>query len=144
MEVVDPGMQAEKRLRSLPPFEALLLSFLTPCSTVGLLNHVVAARGGDHLLMVDLDQGGDLTDRCSITPQLICANCVWHIIFAKELGQERFRGFGISVPLKQDIEYEPVLVYSPPAGRRALASILPKKSQWRTPSTVVQTSSRSH
>ena len=36
VQVLDPGVQAEEFLRSFPPFESLLLSFLTPCRSVRL------------------------------------------------------------------------------------------------------------
>ncbi len=83
VEVLNPGMQAQKFLCAFSPSEALLLPFLTPCSAVGLLNHVITARCGAHLLVVDLDQVRDLPDRRSITPQLIGADRVWDLIFAE-------------------------------------------------------------
>jgi len=54
VKVFDPGLQVQKRLRSFPPLESKLLSLLTPCKTVGLLDQVVATGRGDHLLMVDV------------------------------------------------------------------------------------------
>ena len=53
VEVLETGLQAETFLRAFPPLESLLLSFLTPCRTVRLLNDVVAAGRPDDLLMVN-------------------------------------------------------------------------------------------
>jgi len=41
-------------------------------------------------------------------------NDLWNVVLTQESGQEGLRGFGISVPLKEDIEHEAVLVYRPP------------------------------
>jgi len=41
-------------------------------------------------------------------------NDVWDIIFNQDFGWESLRCVGISVPLKQEIEHEAVLVYCPP------------------------------
>ncbi|WP_211248937.1 hypothetical protein, partial [Deinococcus frigens] len=53
VDVLDSGVQPQKFLRSFFSFESLLLSFLTPCRSVRLLNDIVAASRGNHLLMVD-------------------------------------------------------------------------------------------
>ena len=83
MEVLDPGMQAEEFLGSFLPPKALLLPLLTSCSTMGLFNHVITARATDHLLVVDMNQVWELSDRGSIAPQLVGTNRVWDIIFAE-------------------------------------------------------------
>ena len=83
MKVLDLGVQAQKFLRAFPPPEALLVPFLTPCSTVGLFDHVVVSGGGDHVLVIDMKQARELPDRGSVTPQLIGTDRVWDIIFAK-------------------------------------------------------------
>ena len=64
----------------------------------------------DHLLVVDVDQAGYLSDRSFVTPQLIGVNDLWDIVFTKEPGQEGLRGLSIPVMLKRDVEYEAVLV----------------------------------
>ncbi|MBB5363596.1 hypothetical protein HNQ08_002702 [Deinococcus humi] len=107
-------VQTQAFLRSLPPLEALLLAFLTPCRTVSLFNGVVAAGRGNHLLVVDLGQTRDLPDRRAIAGEHICANSVWNILFIQEPGHEGLRCFGVSVRLKQDIEHGFVLVHRLP------------------------------
>ena len=78
-----------------------------------LLNDVVAAREGNHLLVVTLDQVRALPDRGSIAPQLVGTDRVWDIVFAEESGQEDLRSFSISVALEQGVEHETVLVDCP-------------------------------
>ena len=56
VKILDLGVQAEKFLSAFPPLESLLILILTPCRTVGLLNQVITAGCGDHLLVVDVDQ----------------------------------------------------------------------------------------
>ena len=86
-----------------------------------LFNQIVAARRGDHLLVVDVDQASDLLDRSAVTPQLIGVNDLWNIVFTQKPDQEGFRSFSVPVALKEDIEHETVLVHCSPAGRRAHA-----------------------
>jgi hypothetical protein len=81
---------------------------------VGLFGHVVAPGSGDHLLMIDLDEARELPNCGPVTPQLNCANRVWDIVFTQQPGEKRFRSVRIAVPLKQDIEYEAVLVHRSP------------------------------
>ena len=114
MEVGDPGVQAQEFLSAFPPLEALLTSLLSPCGAVFLLNDVVAACCGDDLLVVDVRQTRDLPDRGPITPQLIGVNDLWDAIFTQQSGQESLCGFGVSMPLKQNIEHEAVLINGPP------------------------------
>jgi hypothetical protein len=54
VEILDPSVQAEKRLRPFPPLKSKLLSLLTSCGTVRLFNQIVAARRGNHLLVIDV------------------------------------------------------------------------------------------
>ena len=68
VEVLETGMQAEEFLRAFLPLESLLLSLLTSCGTVGLLDDVVAARRGNHLLVIDVSQTRDFPDGGPITP----------------------------------------------------------------------------
>ena len=96
VEVGDSGVQVQKFLRAFPPLESLLLSFLTPCRTVGLFNQVITARRGDHLLVVDVDQTGELPDRRPVAPELIGVNDLWDIIFTQQPRKEGFRGFSVS------------------------------------------------
>jgi hypothetical protein len=83
---------------------------------VGLFDHVVAAGRGDHLLVVDASQARELPDRGSIPPQLIGVDDLWDVILTQEASQERFRRFGVSVPLEEDVQHEPVSC--PPAAKR--------------------------
>ena len=66
------------------------------------------------MLVIDVDQARDLSDRGPVTAELIGMNDLWDIIFTQQPHQEGFRGFGVPMPLKENIKYEPVLVYGPP------------------------------
>ena len=114
VEVLDSGVQVEEFLRSSSPLERLLLTFLTPCGTVGLLNHIVAANRGDHLLVVNVNQARNFPDRGPVTPQLIGVYNFWDIVFTQQPHQEVPRGHGVAVPLQQDVEHKAVLVHRPP------------------------------
>jgi hypothetical protein len=46
-----------------------------------LFDDVVTPGRRDHLLVVDVSQAGDLSDRGSITPELIGMDDLWDIIF---------------------------------------------------------------
>jgi len=70
-------MQSQERLRSFQP----LLSFLTSCWSVRLLNDVVAACHGDHLLVIDILQAWDFSDGCPITAELIGVKNFWDVVF---------------------------------------------------------------
>ena len=106
-------------MRAFPPLESLLLSFLTPCRTVGLFNQVITARRGDHLLVVDVDQTGELPDRRPVAPELIGVNDFWDVVFTQQSDQEGFRGLGVAVALQQNFEHEAVLVHRSPAVKRS-------------------------
>jgi len=121
VEVPDPGMQAQKRLRSFPSLESKLLFLLVPCGTVRLLDDIIAAGRPDHLLIVDADQARNLPDRGSVAAELVGINHLWDVIFTQEAGQEDLRSFGGPKLLEENVEYEAVLIHSPPAGRRAQA-----------------------
>ncbi len=64
--------------------------------------------------MVDVDQTRELSNRGSVTPELIGMDDLWDIVFSQQPGQEGLRSLGVAVPLKQDIEHEAVLVYCSP------------------------------
>ncbi len=113
-KVLDPGMQLQEFLGSPPLSESLLLPFLTSCKSVRLLDHIVAAGRGNHLLMLDVSQTRDLPDRGSVTAKLVGMNGLWNVVFNQQPGQEGVRSVGIPVLLKQNVEHEAVLVHSPP------------------------------
>ena len=113
VKVVDSGVQVQEFLRTLSPLESLLLSLLTPCGTVGLLDQVITSGSRDHLLVVDIDEARNLSDCGSIAPEQIGTDRVWDIVFSQKLHHELLGGLGIVVPLEQDIEHEAVLVYCP-------------------------------
>lgn len=54
VKILDSRVQAEQRLRPFPLLESKLLSLLTSCETVRVLNDVDAARGGNHLLVINM------------------------------------------------------------------------------------------
>ena len=63
VKVSDPGMQIQEFLSAFPSSESLLTSLLSPCGSMFLLNDVVAAGRGDHLLVVDVGRLGILGSR---------------------------------------------------------------------------------
>ncbi len=110
MEVLNSGVQAQEFLSAFPPSESLLL----PCGTVRLFDHVVAARRGDHLLVVDTDKTRYLPDGDPGTSELIGTDGVWDVVFSQKSHHEVLGGLGIAMPLKQNIEHKPMLVDCPP------------------------------
>ena len=79
-----------------------------------MFDDVVAPGRGDHLLVVDVDQTGELLDRRPVAPELIGVNELWDVVFTQQPGQERLRGLGVAVALQQNFEHEAVLVYRSP------------------------------
>ena len=75
-----------------------------------MLKNIVAPGRGDNILVVDVSQTRDLPDRDSLTPWPIGVNDFWDVILTQEASQESLCSFHVTVPLKQDIEYKPVLV----------------------------------
>jgi hypothetical protein len=63
--------------------------------------------------VVDVDQAGNLSNRGSVTPELIGIDDLWDIIFSQQPGQEGLRCFGVPMLLKENVEHEPVLVHRP-------------------------------
>jgi len=51
-----------------------------------LFDHVVTSCRGDHLLMVDMDQAWDLSNRGAVAAELISMNDLWNIIFTQQAG----------------------------------------------------------
>jgi hypothetical protein len=98
---------------------------------VFLQGDVVTPRGGDHLLMVDICQARDLPNCSYVTTELISMNDLWDIVFPQQSGQEGLRCLSVSVPLKENVEHETVLIYSPP---QPMSNTI----------ALVQTSSRYH
>jgi hypothetical protein len=105
--------------------------------------------------VVDVDQAGDLSNRGSTASQLLGVNDFWDIMLTQHPRQEGLRRFSVPMPLKEDIEHEPVLIHGWPAGKRPhavkcllgaaltkMGTVLPKKSQRRTPSTLVHPTPR--
>ena len=113
VELLDPGVQAQKFLSTFPSLESLLLSLLTPCGTMRLFD-IVAAGCRDHLLVVDVDQTGERLDRGPIAVQLIGVNDLRDVVVTQQPGQERLRGLSIAVVLEENIEHEAVLVHRSP------------------------------
>jgi hypothetical protein len=65
-------------------------------------------------LVIDVDQTRDLSDRSPVAAELIGIDDLWDIVFSQQPGQEGLRSFSIPVSLKENVEYEVVLVHSPP------------------------------
>ena len=71
----------------------------------------VAAPGRrDHLLVVDVDQARDLSDGGSVAADLIGVDDLRDIVFSQQPGQEGPCSVSITMPLKQNVEHEAVLV----------------------------------
>jgi hypothetical protein len=64
--------------------------------------------------VVYVDHAGDLSDRGPVASELIGMDDFWDIIFTQQPRQEGLRGFGVPMPLKEDIEHEPEVVHGPP------------------------------
>ncbi len=84
MEVLNPCLYVQKFLRSFPPLESELLSLLTPCRTMRLLDQIVATRCRTHLLVVGVDQARQFPDGCAVAAQLIGVNNLWDVVFTQE------------------------------------------------------------
>ena len=79
-----------------------------------MFDHIIAPGCGDHLLVVDVDQTRDLSNRGSVATELVGMDDLWNVVFAQQPGQEGLRRFGVPMPLEENVEHEAVLVYSPP------------------------------
>jgi hypothetical protein len=86
VKVGHSGVQAQELLSAFPPFESLLRSLLSPGKSVFLLNDVIAACRRDHLLVVNVSKAEDLSDRGSVTAELIGMDDLWDIIFFQQPG----------------------------------------------------------
>ena len=114
VEVRDSAVQGEEFLSPFPSFEAELSTFLLPSRSMGLLNQVVAAGGGDDLNVLHTVEHGKLTQRRPVAPQLVGVNGLWNAIFTEQADEKGSGCLGISMFLKEDVEDGPVLVYRPP------------------------------
>lgn len=110
VEVGHSGVQAQEFLSAFPSSEPLLTSLLTPCGTVGLLHNGVAARRGNHLLVIDALQARTLSDRRRVAPQLISMDNLWNVILTQEASREGLCRSSVPMPLKEDVEHEALLV----------------------------------
>ena len=79
-----------------------------------LLNTIVAAGCGNHLLLVDIGQARALPDRGSVTAELVGVDDLCNIVFSQQTGRNGLRRHGIPMPLEKNVEHEAVLVHSPP------------------------------
>ena len=114
MEILNSGVQAQKFLRTFPLFKSLFWSFLTPCGTVRMLDHVVTAGGGNYPLMVDALQAQDLPDHSAVAAEMIGKNHLQDVVFIQQLCQDVLYRFGVPGPLEHDVEHEAVLVHGSP------------------------------
>jgi len=114
VEVGHSGVQIQELLSAFPSPESLLGSLLSACRSVFLFDDVVTPGRGDHLLVVDVSQTRDLSDRGPVASELIVMDHLWDIIICQKPGQEGLRRFGVPVPLEENVEHEPVLVHGPP------------------------------
>ena len=114
MKVLDPGVQAQEFLSAFSPSESLLTALLSPCGTVGLFDDVITSGRGDDVLVIDVDQTRDLSDRGSVAAELIGMDDLWNIVFTQQPSQEGLRRFSVPMPLEENVEHESVLVHGPP------------------------------
>ena len=114
MEIRDPGVQTQELLSASTSSEPLLTSLLSPCRSMFLLNQIIAAHRGDHLPVVDVNEARDLSNHGTVASQLIRVDHLWDVIFIQQPRQKSFCRFGVSVPLKQNVKHETVLVDTPP------------------------------
>jgi len=82
----DPGVQAQEFLSAFSSFKSLLTALLSSCGSMFLLDNIVTACRGDHLLMVDVSQARDLPDRGSVTAEMIGMNDLWDVVCSEQPG----------------------------------------------------------
>ena len=81
VKIGHPGVQTSAFLSASPTSEPLLTSLLSPCRSMFLLNQSIAACCGDHLLVVDMNEARDLSNRGTVASQLIRVDHLWDVIF---------------------------------------------------------------
>ena len=81
VKIGDPSMQTQEFLSAFPSSKSLLRSLLSACGSVFLQGDVVAPGRGDHMLVVDVSQAGDLSDRSLIAAELTGMNDLWNSVF---------------------------------------------------------------
>jgi len=86
VEMSHPGVQTQEFLSAFSSSEPLLTALLSSCGSMFLLNNVVPLGGGDHLLVIHVDQARDLPDGRPATAQLIGMNDLWDVIFIQVNG----------------------------------------------------------
>jgi len=64
--------------------------------------------------MIDVDQVRSLSNRSAVASELIGMDGLRDIVFTQKSGQEGLRRFGVSRPLEEHVEHEPVLVHRSP------------------------------
>jgi len=99
VEVADSGVQVEAFLSAFPPSEALPTSLLPRYISVCLQGDVVIPSCRNHLLVVDVNQAGELSNRSPIAVERIDTNNCWDILFAQQPGQKGLRRFDVPMPL---------------------------------------------
>ena len=130
----DPGMQTQEFLSAFPPSKSLLRPLLSACGSVFLCANVVAPGCGDHLLVVDVDQTGDLSNRGSAAAELVGMDDLWTSGTSYFPSSRVRKVFAASVSRCRWRKMSSTKSYSSTA----------LQSQRRTPSTHVHTSSICH
>lgn len=95
-------------------FEAELSMFLLSSRSMGLLDQVVAARGGDDLDVLRGVELGNPTQRRTIAPQLVGVNGLWNAIFTEQADEKGPGRLSIAMFLKEDVQYGPIFVNRAP------------------------------
>ncbi len=114
VKVSHAGMQTQELLGALRSPESKPTSFLSSCGTVRLLDQVVAARCGGHLLVLHGVEHWKFPDGCTVAPQLISMDSRWNSVFPQQTGEEGLRRLRIALRLKKDVEHGPVVVEGSP------------------------------
>ncbi len=110
VEVRDSGVRGQEFLSPFSSFEAELSTFLLPSRARRLFNQVVAAGGGDDLHVLHRVEHGKLTHRRPVAPQLVGENGLWDAIFTEQAHKKGLGCLGLSMFLKDDVEYGPGFV----------------------------------
>ncbi len=85
---------------------------------MGLFNQIVAASSRDYSDVLHTVEHGKFSDRCSIPPEFIGVNDVWHVIMHEKSFEKSLRCLGIPPLLKEKIEHCARVVDGSPVAKR--------------------------
>jgi len=114
LKIRDAGMQGQELLRPAGILKADLASFLLPGGPMGLFDQVVTAGGRDNLNMLHSVEHRKGSNSCSIAPEFVGVNDVWHVIIDQKSFEESLRCLGILPSLQKKIQHCAGSVNGPP------------------------------